>query len=165
MVEISLLLNWIAYLSCHLYHLKKHVSCNHFWSNELVWDLFQLSFLLRNQDPKGQVEHRESDKLEEKFVASAKVWLAPSSNRFKCSIGRRINADIGVVPWLRCSILSRMHACGFVRFGDGWRPADCKRFANCLTVVCPVCPIMLYWDSWKYPFRHCHLVHTVCLEC
>ena len=24
---------------------------------------------------------------------------------------------------------------------------------------------MLYWDSWKYPFRHCHLVHTVCLEC
>jgi len=31
-----------------------------------------------------------------------------------------------------------MHACGFVRFGDGWRPADCKRFDNCVTVVCPV---------------------------
>jgi len=60
--------------------------------------LFQLSFLLRNQDPKGQLEHRESDKLGEKFVASAKVWLAPSSNRFKCSIGPGINADMGVVP-------------------------------------------------------------------
>ena len=144
MVEISLLLNWIAYLSCHafIYHLKKHVSWNHFWSNGLLWDLFQLSFLLRNQDPKGQLEHRESDKLGEKFVASAKVWLAPSSSRFKwsvCSIGRGINADMGVVSLIEMLYsLSHMHAwlCSLWRcMATGWLQEICQLPNRCLPSV------------------------------
>jgi hypothetical protein len=40
----------------------------------------------------------ENDKLGEKFVASAKGWLAPSSNQSKGCAPKGINADMDVVP-------------------------------------------------------------------